>query len=84
MHDQLVTRAGTGKHSTAFEFMKPNPDFWRISFPPDDWAARSQEPKKTPDNKLAFLTHYINSLIIKQIEYILEASRSVVSIAPAQ
>ena len=43
---KLVTPAGTGRFSTAFEFIKPNPDFWRISFPPEDWSLRNLETKK--------------------------------------
>jgi hypothetical protein len=42
----LVKPVGTGKFSTAFEFVTSNPDFWRISFPPDDWSARSLDVKK--------------------------------------
>jgi hypothetical protein len=30
----------------ALEFSKPNPGFWRISFPPDDWTNKSPEAKK--------------------------------------
>ncbi len=26
-----------GKKQVAFEFMRPAPRFWRVSFPPDDW-----------------------------------------------
>lgn len=44
---KLVTPATAGKFSTAFEFKTPNPDFWRISFPPEDWATRTSESKKT-------------------------------------
>lgn len=43
---KLVTPAGAGKFSTAFEFAKPNPDFWRISFPPEDWSSRMADTKK--------------------------------------
>lgn len=43
---KLVTPAGAGKFSTAFEFTKPNPDFWRISFPPEDWSSRMADAKK--------------------------------------
>jgi hypothetical protein len=46
---KLVTPAGSGKFSTALEFSIPNPDFWRISFPPDDWAVRNLDP--TPPKK---------------------------------
>jgi hypothetical protein len=35
---KLVTPTGPQKFNAAFEFVHPNPDFWRISFPPDDWT----------------------------------------------
>src|SRR4029077_7818946 len=31
----LVKPVPAAKFSTAFEFVSPNPDFWRISFPPE-------------------------------------------------
>jgi hypothetical protein len=43
---KLVTPAGAGKFSTALEFTKPNPKFWRVSFPPEDWTTRSPDAKK--------------------------------------
>lgn len=43
---KLVTPAGAGKFSTALEFTKPNPKFWRVSFPPEDWTSRSPDAKK--------------------------------------
>lgn len=43
---KLVTAAGAGKFSTALEFTKPNPKFWRVSFPPEDWTTRSPDAKK--------------------------------------
>ncbi len=43
----LVKPVASAKFSTAFEFIAPNPDFWRISFPPDDWSTRSLDPKKS-------------------------------------
>jgi len=43
----LVKPAPSAKFSTAFEFLKPNPDFWRISFPPEDWSTRHLDPKKS-------------------------------------
>jgi hypothetical protein len=43
---KLVTPAGAGKFSTALEFTKPNPGFWRISFPPEDWSIRNPDAKK--------------------------------------
>jgi hypothetical protein len=27
-----------GKPQVGVEFLKPSPDFWRISFPPEDWV----------------------------------------------
>jgi hypothetical protein len=44
---KLVQRASGGKYSTAFEFIQPNPGFWRISFPPEDWTIRNPEAKRT-------------------------------------
>jgi hypothetical protein len=41
----LVKPEPTGKFTTAVEFANPNPDFWRISFPPNDWSTRSQNSK---------------------------------------
>jgi hypothetical protein len=43
---KLVSPATPGKFSTAFEFTKPNPGFWRISFPPEDWSRASPDAKK--------------------------------------
>ena len=43
---KLVTRSAGGKFSTAFEFTNPNPGFWRISFPPEDWSIRNPESKR--------------------------------------
>jgi hypothetical protein len=43
---KLVTPAGPGKFNAALEFKIPNPGFWHISFPPEDWAVRYAETKK--------------------------------------
>jgi hypothetical protein len=43
---KLVTPASGGKFSTALEFTKPSPTFWRVSFPPEDWSVRSPDAKK--------------------------------------
>lgn len=43
---KLVTPAETKKFNTAIEFANPNPGFWRISFPPDDWTNKSPDAKK--------------------------------------
>jgi hypothetical protein len=44
---KLVTRAGAGKFNTALEFTKPNPGFWHISFPPEDWSVHNPEAKRS-------------------------------------
>jgi len=39
-----------GKTQVGVEFLKPSADFWRISFPPEDWVL--PEPSSiTPDNE---------------------------------
>jgi hypothetical protein len=43
---KLVTRADAQKFNTALEFTNPNPGFWRISFPPDDWTLRHPDAKE--------------------------------------
>jgi hypothetical protein len=43
---KLATPASAGKFSTALEFLNPNPGFWRISFPPDDWSMKSPDAKR--------------------------------------
>ena len=37
-----------GKTQVGVEFLNPSPDFWNISFPPEDWAAMdTAAPGKT-------------------------------------
>jgi hypothetical protein len=43
---RLVTPSGAGKFNTALEFTSPNPGFWHISFPPEDWSIRNLEAKR--------------------------------------
>src|ERR1700690_2114021 len=43
---KLVTPSGPGKFNAALEFTNPNPEFWRISFPPEDWPPRNLAAKK--------------------------------------
>jgi hypothetical protein len=33
-----VGAGSDGKVQVGVEFLKPSPDFWRISFPPEDWV----------------------------------------------
>lgn len=42
-----LVNASSGKFSTALEFTTPSPEFWRISFPPEDWPSRLVETKKS-------------------------------------
>ncbi len=42
----LVTAGEAGKFSVALEFTAPNPDFWSISFPPEDWSGHNPDGKK--------------------------------------
>ena len=35
-----------GVHEVGIEFVRPNPKFWRVTFPPADWSPRSPEAKR--------------------------------------
>lgn len=37
-----------GKTQVAIEFLQPVPQFWHISFPPEDWSASALEGKVSP------------------------------------
>lgn len=41
-----VNEGANGVPEVGVEFGKPNPRFWRVSFPPADWSARSPEAKR--------------------------------------
>ncbi|MBZ5658955.1 MAG: hypothetical protein LAO08_00975 [Acidobacteriia bacterium] len=43
---KLVTPGESGKFNVALEFVDPNPGFWHISFPPEDWSAQRLSPAK--------------------------------------
>jgi hypothetical protein len=43
---KLVTPSGIGKFNVALEFTAPNPGFWRISFPPEDWSLKNPDAKR--------------------------------------
>ncbi len=43
---KLVTPGDSGKFNVALEFVDPNPGFWHISFPPEDWSANRASPVK--------------------------------------
>jgi hypothetical protein len=40
-----------GKTQVGVEFLKPSPDFWRISFPPEDWTVSEPASVKTGKGK---------------------------------
>jgi len=41
-----LNRNSNGVLEIGVEFAQPNPRFWRVSFPPADWSARSPEAKR--------------------------------------
>jgi hypothetical protein len=43
---KLVTPGESGKFNVALEFVDPNPGFWHITFPPEDWSANRTGPAK--------------------------------------
>ncbi|HEV2522481.1 MAG TPA: hypothetical protein VGT24_08875 [Candidatus Acidoferrales bacterium] len=43
---KIVTPAEAGKFHVALEFTGPNPKFWHIAFPPEDWNIRHPDAKK--------------------------------------
>jgi len=38
-----------GKTQIGVEFLKPSPDFWRISFPPEDWVVPESSSVSSDD-----------------------------------
>lgn len=47
-HVVYVGHSDNGKTQVAIEFHQPAPQFWHISFPPEDWSASALEGKATP------------------------------------
>jgi hypothetical protein len=43
-----VNRTSEGDFSIAFEFKQPNPRFWHIDFPPEDWGAVAEAARNDP------------------------------------
>ncbi|HUL32982.1 MAG TPA: hypothetical protein VL128_03805 [Candidatus Eisenbacteria bacterium] len=41
-----VNEGPSGTPEVGVEFTEANPRFWRVSFPPSDWSARSPEAKR--------------------------------------
>jgi hypothetical protein len=42
----LVTAGESGKFNVALEFTGPNPGFWNVTFPPDNWSIRHPDGKQ--------------------------------------
>jgi hypothetical protein len=45
-----------GVTEVGIEFSKPNPKFWRVSFPPEDWTPQSADAKPVTFNPRSFPT----------------------------
>ncbi len=43
-----ISPGSEGKAQVGVEFLKPSPDFWRITFPPEDWVL--PEPSTVTSN----------------------------------
>jgi hypothetical protein len=41
-----VNRGSMLISEVGLEFTQPNPNFWRVSFPPADWSPRNPEAKR--------------------------------------
>jgi hypothetical protein len=50
-HVVYVGPVSGGKTQVGVEFDKPSPDFWRMTFPPDDWTASEPEPAVSKGTK---------------------------------
>ena len=46
-----LNRGANAVIEVGIEFSQPNPRFWRVSFPPADWTARSPEAKRFASNQ---------------------------------
>lgn len=40
-----IERLDDGFSSVRIQFLEPNPEFWHITFPPDDWTPRHPDSK---------------------------------------
>jgi hypothetical protein len=41
-----------GKAQVGLEFKNPSPDFWRITFPPENWKTPDRETHAQPEKKI--------------------------------
>jgi hypothetical protein len=42
-----VSAGEAGKFNVALEFTVPNPNFWSVNFPPEDWTGKRPDVKRT-------------------------------------
>ena len=50
-HVAFLGPVRSGKAEIGVEFTTPNPNFWHVAFPPEDWSPKSAEAR-SPANKL--------------------------------
>jgi hypothetical protein len=50
-HVMYVGPVSCGKAQVGVEFDSPSPDFWRLTFPPDNWTAPESEPAAVKGTK---------------------------------
>ncbi len=43
----FINHQENGHYEVAVEFKQPNPKFWGVSFPPDDWTPAHRDAKPT-------------------------------------
>lgn len=43
---KLVSAGEGRKFNVAVEFTSPNPDFWSVNFPPEDWTVKHPDAKR--------------------------------------
>lgn len=44
-HVAFLGPVRSGKAEIGVEFSAPNPNFWRVAFPPEDWSPKSPEAR---------------------------------------
>jgi hypothetical protein len=52
-HVAFLGPVRSGKAEIGLEFTTPNPTFWRVAFPPEDWTPRHPEARTASNNNRA-------------------------------
>lgn len=47
-HVAFLGPVRSGKAEIGLEFTSPNPNFWRVAFPPEDWSPKHPEARSVP------------------------------------